>query len=183
MNTETTLPPLPDTEYLLAIDDGEHELPHVTSMDGYTEEQMRAYAAAALAAPANSEDFHSLILMHEDNVGAAGSGDLSLHMTRVMLVNAFEAARNDAYAEGRKDEQAELASVLPGAYYMDPPDGGSVEVLEQFRRMAKDAARYRWLRGSGHAELYVWAPGADPCKGIADEGLDDAVDAALKEQS
>lgn len=103
--------------------------------------------------------------------------------TTMATVADLDAIQTAAYAEGRKDEQAELASVLPSTYYMDPPDGGSVEVLEQFRRMARDAARYRWLRGSGHAELYVWAPGADPCKGIVDEGLDAAVDAALKEQS
>jgi hypothetical protein len=37
-------------------------------------------------------------------------------------------------------------ALLPGTYYMDPPDGGDVSVYEQMRRMAKDAARYRWLR-------------------------------------
>lgn len=36
---------------------------------------------------------------------------------------------------------------LPGVYYMDPSDGGDVQMDEQLRRMAKDAARYRWLRG------------------------------------
>ncbi len=40
----------------------------------------------------------------------------------------------------------ECASALPGTYYMDPPDGGDVSIPEQIRRMAKDAARYRWLR-------------------------------------
>ena len=30
--------------------------------------------------------------------------------------------------------------------YLDPPDGGSVPLAEQVARMAKDAARYRWLR-------------------------------------
>lgn len=48
-----------------------------------------------------------------------------------------------AYAEGRRDEQDELASVLPSSYYMDPPDGGSVTVLEQLRRMAADAQKWR----------------------------------------
>ena len=36
-------------------------------------------------------------------------------------------------------ELAACAAVLPGAYYMDPPDGGDVPVSEQLRRMAKDA--------------------------------------------
>lgn len=40
----------------------------------------------------------------------------------------------------------ELVSLLPGALYMDPPDGGDATVVEQFRRMAKDAKRYRRLR-------------------------------------
>lgn len=55
----------------------------------------------------------------------------------------------DAYAEGRRDEQEELASVLPGVTYMDPPDGGAPTILEQWQRQAKDAARYLWLRNHG----------------------------------
>lgn len=39
----------------------------------------------------------------------------------------------------------EITAALPGAHYMDPPDGGDVSVPEQVRRMAKDAERYRWL--------------------------------------
>ena len=39
-----------------------------------------------------------------------------------------------------------LCSILPCTYYMDPPDGGDVSVLEQLRRMAGDAERYRKLR-------------------------------------
>jgi hypothetical protein len=54
----------------------------------------------------------------------------------------------DAYAEGRRDEQEELASVLPCVTYMDPPDGGAPTVLEQLQRQAKDAARYLWLRNT-----------------------------------
>lgn len=40
----------------------------------------------------------------------------------------------------------ELIALLPGSYYMDPPDGGDVSLLVQLRRMAEDAAKYRhWL--------------------------------------
>ncbi|MCC7082555.1 MAG: hypothetical protein IT530_17960, partial [Burkholderiales bacterium] len=57
--------------------------------------------------------------------------------------------------------ERDVLSTLPGVYYMDPPDGGDVPVLEQLRRMANDAARYRLLRrkfaiisdGEGHAEF------------------------------
>ncbi len=73
-------------------------------------------------------------------------------------------------------ERDALAALLPGVYYMDPPDGGQVELIEQFRRMADDAARYQWLRGNGA----IWertAPGHLFDYGI---GLDAAIDAALK---
>jgi hypothetical protein len=36
-----------------------------------------------------------------------------------------------------------LAKLLPGTYYMDPPDGGSVSVMDQLRRMADDAKEWR----------------------------------------
>lgn len=37
----------------------------------------------------------------------------------------------------------QLSALLPGTYYMDPPDGGDVSLLEQLRRMAEDARRWR----------------------------------------
>lgn len=74
-------------------------------------------------------------------------------LTREELDERIDEAQRDAYAEGRKDEQQELASVLPGSYYMDPPDGGGVEVLEQLQRMAKDAEIGRRTRE--HAEAAV----------------------------
>jgi hypothetical protein len=64
---------------------------------------------------------------------------------------AGDAALTDAYAEGRRDEQQELASVLPGTTYMDPPDGGSPTILEQLQRQARDAKRYLWLRDAALA--------------------------------
>jgi len=58
-------------------------------------------------------------------------------------------------------ELDKCAAALPGACYMDQPDGGDVSVSEQLKRMAKDAERYRLLRrkfaiisdGEGHAEF------------------------------
>src|SRR5574341_2152533 len=56
-------------------------------------------------------------------------------------------AAQDGYAEGRKDEReatvSEFAALLPGAYYMDPSDGGNISTLEQFKRMAQDAKMWR----------------------------------------
>ena len=70
--------------------------------------------------------------------------------------------------------QTELAAaraLLPGVYYMDPPDGGNVDLLEQWNRMAKDALRYRWLRRN---PTYLgWEHDCPP------EFIDANVDAAL----
>ncbi len=64
----------------------------------------------------------------------------------------------------RSIEDEDLVRLLPGMYYMDPPDGGDVSLLEQLQRMAEDAARYRWLRDEAiHYEdqsqrtPWVWA--------------------------
>lgn len=62
--------------------------------------------------------------------------------------------------EARIEREA-MANVLPGVYYMDPPDGGDVSLLKQLQRMSNDAARYRLLRrkfaiisdGEGNAEF------------------------------
>jgi len=51
----------------------------------------------------------------------------------------------DQYGEIKQAKQIEqyVLSVLPSVYYMDSPDGGDMSVLEQLRRMADDAAKYR----------------------------------------
>jgi hypothetical protein len=56
--------------------------------------------------------------------------------------------RNAAFNLSERAERAEAdlaaaLALLPGVYYMDPPDGGSVMPEEQIRRMADDAKRYR----------------------------------------
>lgn len=83
-----------------------------------------------------------------------------------------------------KTEYDECASTLPGVYYMEPPDGGDVSVPKQLRRMARDAARYRWLRDSctrqwdvmcRDIEIVINGDGAEDC-----EDLDGIIDAALE---
>lgn len=80
-----------------------------------------------------------------------------------------------------------LCALLPQSYYMDPPDGGDVAVYEQLRRMAKDAARYRWLRARREgcqSDMNPWV-----CIGKVGvilshwngEPLDKAIDAAMAE--
>lgn len=64
-----------------------------------------------------------------------------------LLVEEIDREQARAYAEGRKDEReatiAEISELLPASYYMDPPDGGNVSVMEQLRRMAEDATKWR----------------------------------------
>ncbi|WP_447404449.1 hypothetical protein [Pseudomonas aeruginosa] len=73
-------------------------------------------------------------------------------IAEVERLNALLKAEKYAYKDTQKryewlaEDLKECASALPGTYYMDPPDGGNVSIPEQIRRMAKDAARYRWLR-------------------------------------
>lgn len=73
-------------------------------------------------------------------------------IAEVERLNARLKAENYAHKDTQKryewlaEDLKECASALPGTYYMDPPDGGNVSIPEQIRRMAKDAARYRWLR-------------------------------------
>ncbi|HHM4713607.1 TPA: ead/Ea22-like family protein [Pseudomonas aeruginosa] len=78
--------------------------------------------------------------------------------------------------ERLEEELSQCASALPGTYYMDPPDGGNVSIPEQIRRMAKDAARYRWLRGASHFDTPQHQAF---CKAYGD-ALDYEIDAAIE---
>ncbi|HGM7654189.1 TPA: hypothetical protein ACKQDU_004526 [Pseudomonas aeruginosa] len=83
-------------------------------------------------------------------------------IAEIERLNALLKAEKYAYKDKLKhyewleEDLKECASALPGTYYMDPPDGGNVSIPEQIRRMAKDAARYRWLIAS------AWYVGPDP---------------------
>lgn len=87
------------------------------------------------------------------------------------------------HCEWLAQDLKECASVLPGTYYMDPPDGGNVSIPEQIRHMAKDAARYRWLRERDLETIRqggVFA-GMTPENIVLNlEHLDAAIDAALE---
>lgn len=91
------------------------------------------------------ERFAALVLAQAMEPAGSDSGHSTARSGEPFTAPTLE----DAYAEGRRDEQEELASVLPGVTYMDPPDGGAPTILEQLQRQAKDAARYLWLRNQG----------------------------------
>jgi anti-sigma factor ChrR (cupin superfamily) len=98
-------------------------------------------------------------LTHESRIALAAAAEITRLRAEVERLTAVVKAANAQaehferqwYLRGdevealRADAQA-VAALLPEPYYMDPPDGGSVTVIEQLRRMAADAARYRWLR-------------------------------------
>ncbi len=87
------------------------------------------------------------------------------------------------HCEWLAQDLKECASVLPGTYYMDPPDGGNVSIPEQIRRMAKDAARYRWLRERDLETIRqggVFAGMTPENIVLNQEDLDAAIDAALE---
>lgn len=64
--------------------------------------------------------------------------DLEQSLARAQSVNG-RWVRGTEYVEGLEKQIADLTALLPGNCYLDEPDGGSVTVLEQFRRMAADA--------------------------------------------
>jgi seryl-tRNA synthetase len=80
----------------------------------------------------------------------------------------------------------ECVAALPGVTYMDPPDGGDVSVPEQLRRMAKDAERYRHMRGNATFRdmngpgLYWYLPRF--MRGDEAERLDQAIDEAIERE-
>lgn len=72
--------------------------------------------------------------------------------------------------------ESALGALLPGPYYMDPPDGGDVTLIEQLQRMAQDAARYRWLcDGNGYFMEEEGLCGHDNEKSEADRQIDIAM--------
>ncbi|WP_431018197.1 Lar family restriction alleviation protein [Burkholderia gladioli] len=67
--------------------------------------------------------------------------------------------------------ESDLLALLPGTTYMDEPDRGSPPLLEQLQRMAKDAARYRWLQ---RQRANVWHEIADMPINRTNEHIDAA---------
>lgn len=133
-------------------------------------------------------DINRLKVLAESLVIRAGSAgpDISADflglIAEVERLNARLKAENYAHKDTQKryewlaEDLKECASALPGTYYMDPPDGGNVSIPEQIRRMAKDAARYRWLRGASHFDTPQHQAF---CKAYGD-ALDYEIDAAIE---
>lgn len=94
--------------------------------------------------------------------------------------DAAIARADSAFEAGRRNGLEDSASVLPGVYYMDPPDGGDVPIIEQLRRMSEDARRYRWLRDE--AEGCDWEHIGYQEPAYTDAAVDKAMEAFKQDQ-
>lgn len=69
----------------------------------------------------------------------------AVHEDRNWMATAYTAEQMDDYArDAALLVLGAVCALLPAdPVYMDPPDGGNVSVLEQVKRMAEDAAKWR----------------------------------------
>lgn len=132
-----------------------------------------------------------------ENLGSLPDGQYSLYLNAPSAASVTDVAKDadsddQLRGEGWLKAMEQVSALLPGPYYMDLPDGGSVTVLEQLQRMAKDAARWRWLHGSSRGQfthpivveqlrnpLWDHIQYIGPLSGPA---LDTAIDAAIAAQ-
>lgn len=98
----------------------------------------REAALTADEAPANAEEFHTMILNHEDALAEGGYEGMNHHWTRIALVNAFEAARTEAYAQGRKDEAEESADDARRAFFTAEQMAAELALLGEALMCATD---------------------------------------------
>lgn len=134
-------------------------------------ERMRLAACGVVAMSNTPESAKRNREMHAD-YHSASCDDVASAVDREMELRA---------------EREAMANVLPGYYYMDPPDGGDVPVLEQLRRMAKDAERYRHLRDDGSGfEITVREEDEDGAEtwvsGYPPREMDAAIDAQIEQE-
>lgn len=113
--------------------------------------------------------------------------------SHVALIGELVAALReiDPFVNRVAELEKAIGNALPGYIYMDPPDGGNVDLPEQLERMATDAARYRWLRRKvgmtqtqGRPESsFIFVNLPQPTYIVPDAAyeLDAAIDAKIKE--
>ena len=102
--------------------------------------------------------------------------DIEAWNTRQAALSHASATAEECSVVGEAIRADDIVRLLPGPYYMDPPDGGDVLLIEQLRRMAKDASRYRRVRSS--CGEFVHYAGGGSHHLLEDDELDRAVDKA-----
>lgn len=104
--------------------------------------------------------------------------------------SAWSVGVEEGIGAAYRDWESKISALLPGSYYMDPPDGGNVTPLEQLKRMTKDADRWRKTVGFIGArydmrgyQAFVVSPmlpiTADLMKGSVAEHFTNAIDAEI----
>ena len=102
------------------------------------------YAVDLLRATPADQEPKRAIFVSEEDLRLYESGLYSVFMVGVETPNrVIPIAPHSATPADHSNIEQYVLSVLPSVYYMDPPDGGDVSILEQLRRMADDAAKYR----------------------------------------
>ena len=125
--------------------------------------------------------------LHDDMGGAgqriyttAGQGYTKVEYVRADLHAALRAKveqlkkdvlRQMAWKTEAQDELEDICNELPGVAFMDPPDGGSVTVAEQVRRMyaallARDAqvmGLKKYIKHNHGCAAISWREGAVHC--------------------
>lgn len=110
------------------------------NINGFVSE-LRAMLIAAPTAIAQDEREASEWDCYSDwAITNPGASPWQVWQARAALASAPAVSQDDVQA---REIMQYVMTLLPSVYYMDPPDGGDVSVLEQLRRMANDAAKYR----------------------------------------
>jgi len=99
---------------------------------------------------------YTSIAQHE---GHTDEADVQAHWHAVEAI--LRARIQPAASDAGMPTLAQLTALLPGTYYLDPPDGGDVSLLEQLQRMAADAGRWRAFEAGAVPVGYAteWKPG------------------------
>lgn len=100
----------------------------------------------AAESQAREKDMRDVLLLSIESSSSWRYSDFLEARTKVLEQPTDDTALKQMLAAERERYDRELLDLLPGTYYMDPPDGGDVTILEQLKRIAEDAARYRWIR-------------------------------------
>jgi len=113
------------------------------------------------------------------------------------VLQPIEEARASKQVQADAGAVAEADDLLRACHRWHAGDGHTKKRIENVREALaaytrpaaesgkRDAERYRWLRLSGYAEIYLHdQPNVDSCKDICGGALDDVIDAAMsREQS